>query len=43
MKFAFALLSIAAALRFVVAGPVADAEGLVCASMLPSQIYRAHY
>ena len=42
MKFAFALLPIAAALRFVVAGPV-DAEGLVCASVLSSQVYRAHY
>ena len=42
MKFAFALLPIAAALRFVVAGPVA-AEGLVCASMFSSRIYRVHY
>ena len=41
MKFAFALLPIAAALQFVVAGPV-DAEGLVCASVLSSQVYRAH-
>jgi hypothetical protein len=43
MKFAFALLPIAAALRFVVAGPVAAAEGLVCASMFSSRIYRVHY
>jgi hypothetical protein len=42
MKFAFALLSIAAALRLVGAGPLA-AEGLVCASMLSSQTYRVHY
>jgi hypothetical protein len=43
MKFALALLPIAAALQFVVAGPVA-AEGLVvCALMFSSQIYRAHY
>ena len=42
MKFAFALLPIAAALQFVVAGPV-DADGLVCASVLSSQIYQAHY
>ena len=33
MKFAFAMLTIAAALRFVGAGPV-DAEVLVCASVL---------
>ena len=42
MKFAFALLPVAVALRFVVAGPV-DAESLVCASVLSSQIYQAHY
>ena len=36
MKFAPALLPIAAALQFVEAGPVA-AEGLVCASIFPSQ------
>ena len=42
MRFAFVLLPIAAALRFVVAGPV-DAEVLVCASVLFIQIYRAHY
>ena len=43
MKFAFSLLPIlAAALRFVEAGPV-EAEGLVSASILPSQTYPAHY
>ena len=42
MKFAFALLPIAAVLRFVVAGPV-FAGDLVCALMLSSQIYRTHY
>jgi len=36
MKFAFALLPIAAVLRFVGAGPVV-AEDLVCASMFSSQ------
>ena len=42
MKFAFALLPIAAALGFVQGGPVADDEGLVRASILTSIIYRAH-
>ena len=41
MKFAFALIPIAAALGFVQAGPVAD-DSLVRASILPSNIYRAH-
>ena len=43
MKIAFALLPIAAALGFVQGGPVTDDEGLVRASLLPSNIYRAHY
>ena len=43
MKFAFALLPIAAALGFVQGGPVADDESLVSASISPSKIYRAHY
>ena len=42
MKFAFALLPIAAVLGFVQAGPVFD-ESLVRASILPRNIYRAHY
>ena len=45
MKFAFALLPIAAAaLGFVQAGPVQVVdESLVCASILPSNIFHAHY
>jgi hypothetical protein len=45
MKFSFALLSIAAgaALQLVGAGPVADVQDVVCASMLSSQSYRVHY
>ena len=42
MKFAFALLPIAAVLGFVQAGPVFD-ESLVRALILPRSIYRAHY
>ena len=42
MKFAFALLPIAAVLGFVQAGPVLD-ESLVRASIFPRNIYRAHY
>ena len=42
MKFAFALLPIAAAHGFVQAWPVVN-ESPVRASILPRNIYRAHY
>ena len=44
MKFAFSLLPIAAVLGLVQAGPVAaEAESLVRALILLSEINRAHY
>ena len=43
MKFAFALLPIAAALGFVQAGFINVDEGFVRASILTNNIYRAHY